>query len=147
MKAVIQEVVRADGAVILFIDEVHTVVGAGTAEGSADAANLLKPLLKKDPKNTKVLQLLAIALFQSGHPEGSQKVAKRLLQLDPANATAQKILARTAAPAAPAMPRPATVLVTGDSAEIIRRAETEEDVFRRDVVPARLGRRPKAITG
>jgi diaminopimelate decarboxylase len=37
-----------------------------------------------------------------------------------------------------AMPRPATVLVTGDRAEIIRRAETEEDVFRRDIVPAHL---------
>jgi len=37
-----------------------------------------------------------------------------------------------------AMPRPATVLVTGDRAEIIRRAETEEDVFRRDLIPERL---------
>jgi diaminopimelate decarboxylase len=37
-----------------------------------------------------------------------------------------------------AMPRPATVLVTGDRAEIIRRAETEEDVFRRDIIPERL---------
>jgi diaminopimelate decarboxylase len=37
-----------------------------------------------------------------------------------------------------ALPRPATVLVTGDQAEIVRRAETEEDVFRRDVVPERL---------
>jgi diaminopimelate decarboxylase len=37
-----------------------------------------------------------------------------------------------------AMPRPATVLVTGDRAEIIRRAETEEDVFRRDLIPVHL---------
>ena len=37
-----------------------------------------------------------------------------------------------------AIPRPATVLVTGDQATIIRRSETEEDVFRRDVIPERL---------
>ncbi len=37
-----------------------------------------------------------------------------------------------------AMPRPATLLVAGDRAEVIRRAETEDDVFRRDVVPERL---------
>jgi diaminopimelate decarboxylase len=41
-----------------------------------------------------------------------------------------------------AMPRPATVLVTGDRAEVIRRAETQEDVFRRDVVPAHLRHTP-----
>ncbi len=39
-----------------------------------------------------------------------------------------------------ALPRPATVLVTGDRAEIIRRAETQEDVFRRDIVLERLRR-------
>jgi diaminopimelate decarboxylase len=39
-----------------------------------------------------------------------------------------------------ALPRPATVLVTGAEAEVVRRAETEEDVFRRDVVPERLRR-------
>lgn len=39
-----------------------------------------------------------------------------------------------------ALPRPATVLVTGGQAEVVRRAETQEDVFRRDVVPERLGR-------
>ncbi|MDW8316681.1 MAG: hypothetical protein RMN53_02390, partial [Anaerolineae bacterium] len=41
-----------------------------------------------------------------------------------------------------AMPRPASVLVTGDRAHLIRRRETEEDVFRRDVIPAHLARRP-----
>src|SRR3954462_5767883 len=43
LKAVIKEVVDSDGQIILFIDELHTVVGAGKAEGSMDAGNLLKP--------------------------------------------------------------------------------------------------------
>ena len=47
LKAVLREVKDADGQVILFIDELHLVVGAGKAEGSADAANLLKPELAR----------------------------------------------------------------------------------------------------
>jgi ATP-dependent Clp protease ATP-binding subunit ClpB len=47
LKAVLREVQSADGSIILFIDELHTVVGAGRAEGSADAANLLKPALAR----------------------------------------------------------------------------------------------------
>jgi ATP-dependent Clp protease ATP-binding subunit ClpB len=47
LKAVIREVKDAEGAVILFIDELHTVIGAGAAEGSSDAANLLKPELAR----------------------------------------------------------------------------------------------------
>ena len=47
LKAVLREVQDAEGSVILFIDELHTVVGAGRAEGSADAANLLKPALAR----------------------------------------------------------------------------------------------------
>jgi ATP-dependent Clp protease ATP-binding subunit ClpB len=47
LKAVLREVQDADGNVILFIDELHTVVGAGAAEGAADAANLLKPALAR----------------------------------------------------------------------------------------------------
>jgi ATP-dependent Clp protease ATP-binding subunit ClpB len=45
LKAVLREVTESDGQVILFIDELHTLVGAGAAEGSMDAANLLKPAL------------------------------------------------------------------------------------------------------
>ncbi|MFH1662775.1 MAG: AAA family ATPase [Chloroflexota bacterium] len=45
LKAVIDEVREAQGEVILFIDEIHTVVGAGAAEGSVDASNMLKPAL------------------------------------------------------------------------------------------------------
>ena len=47
LKAVVREVVDAAGQVILFIDELHTVVGAGRAEGSMDAGNLLKPALAR----------------------------------------------------------------------------------------------------
>ncbi len=47
LKAVLREVADADGRIILFIDELHTVVGAGAAEGGNDAANLLKPALAR----------------------------------------------------------------------------------------------------
>ena len=47
LKAVLKEVISADGEIILFIDELHTVVGAGKAEGAVDAGNLLKPSLAR----------------------------------------------------------------------------------------------------
>ena len=47
LKAVLKEVTAAEGQIILFIDELHTVVGAGAAEGAMDAANLLKPMLAR----------------------------------------------------------------------------------------------------
>ena len=47
LKAVLKEVADADGNVILFIDELHTIVGAGASEGAVDAANLLKPMLAR----------------------------------------------------------------------------------------------------
>src|SRR6202035_3513402 len=47
LKAVLKEVKEAEGEIILFIDELHTVVGAGAAEGAMDASNLLKPLLAR----------------------------------------------------------------------------------------------------
>jgi ATP-dependent Clp protease ATP-binding subunit ClpB len=47
LKAVLAEIRQADGRIILFIDELHTIVGAGAAEGAVDAANLLKPMLAR----------------------------------------------------------------------------------------------------
>jgi ATP-dependent Clp protease ATP-binding subunit ClpB len=47
LKAVLSEVSEAQGTVILFLDELHTIVGAGAAEGAVDAANLLKPMLAR----------------------------------------------------------------------------------------------------
>ena len=51
LKAVLKEVVDAEGNVVLFIDELHTVVGAGKIEGSMDAGNLLKPMLARGELN------------------------------------------------------------------------------------------------
>ncbi len=47
LKAVLNEIKEAEGQVILFMDELHTIVGAGAAEGAVDAANLLKPMLAR----------------------------------------------------------------------------------------------------
>ena len=52
LKAVIKEVTDSDGKIILFIDELHTVVGAGKAEGAMDAGNLLKPALARGELRT-----------------------------------------------------------------------------------------------
>ena len=47
LKAVLQEVSHSDGQIILFLDELHTIVGAGAAEGAMDASNMLKPMLAR----------------------------------------------------------------------------------------------------
>jgi ATP-dependent Clp protease ATP-binding subunit ClpB len=52
LKAVLKEVQDADGQIVLFIDELHTIVGAGAAEGAVDAANLLKPMLARGELRT-----------------------------------------------------------------------------------------------
>src|SRR5678810_764892 len=52
LKAVLKEIADAEGQVILFIDELHTVVGAGAAEGAMDASNLLKPMLARGELHT-----------------------------------------------------------------------------------------------
>ncbi len=51
LKAVLKEITAAEGKIILFIDELHTVVGAGAAEGAMDAGNLLKPMLARGEIN------------------------------------------------------------------------------------------------
>ena len=47
LKAVLKEIIESDGEIICFIDELHTLVGAGGAEGAIDAANMLKPALAR----------------------------------------------------------------------------------------------------
>ncbi|WP_295158830.1 ATP-dependent chaperone ClpB [Selenomonas sp. AE3005] len=47
LKSVLNEITKSDGQILLFIDEVHTVVGAGAAEGAMDAGNLLKPMMAR----------------------------------------------------------------------------------------------------
>jgi len=52
LKAVLKEIAASEGQIILFIDELHTVVGAGAAEGAVDAANMLKPMLARGELHT-----------------------------------------------------------------------------------------------
>ena len=52
LKAVLKEVSEAEGQIVLFIDELHTVVGAGASEGSMDASNMLKPMLARGELHT-----------------------------------------------------------------------------------------------
>ena len=52
LKAVLKEVSEAEGRIVLFIDELHTVVGAGASEGSMDASNMLKPMLARGELHT-----------------------------------------------------------------------------------------------
>jgi len=52
LKAVLKEITESEGQVILFIDELHTVVGAGAAEGAIDASNMLKPMLARGELHT-----------------------------------------------------------------------------------------------
>ncbi|WP_286954373.1 AAA family ATPase, partial [Aminobacterium sp. UBA5277] len=47
LKAVLNEIKESNGEIILFIDELHTIVGAGAAEGAIDAGNMLKPMLAR----------------------------------------------------------------------------------------------------
>ena len=47
LKSVLNEIAKSDGQILLFIDEIHTVVGAGATEGAMDAGNLLKPMLAR----------------------------------------------------------------------------------------------------
>ena len=47
LKAVLKEIADAEGQIIVFIDELHTIVGAGAAEGAMDAGNMLKPMLAR----------------------------------------------------------------------------------------------------
>ncbi len=51
-KAVLKEITESDGKIILFIDELHTIVGAGSSEGAIDASNMLKPALARGELNT-----------------------------------------------------------------------------------------------
>ncbi|HXG88196.1 MAG TPA: ATP-dependent chaperone ClpB [Vicinamibacterales bacterium] len=52
LKAVLKEILEAEGQIVLFIDELHTVVGAGASEGSLDASNMLKPMLARGELHT-----------------------------------------------------------------------------------------------
>jgi len=62
-KAALEEVIKADGKIVLFIDELHTILGAGNAEGAMDAANMLKPLLARG--ELRVIGATTLAEYRS----------------------------------------------------------------------------------
>src|SRR5437667_264 len=70
LKAVLKEIAASEGQIILFIDELHTVVGAGAAEGAVDAANLLKPMLARG-------ELHAIGATRSSGASASSRSSAR----------------------------------------------------------------------
>jgi ATP-dependent Clp protease ATP-binding subunit ClpB len=74
LKAVLREVSEASGQIILFIDELHTIVGAGNAEGSADAANMLKPALARG--ELRCIGATTLDEFRK-HIEGDAALARR----------------------------------------------------------------------
>jgi ATP-dependent Clp protease ATP-binding subunit ClpB len=74
LKAVLREVTEAEGQVILFIDELHTIVGAGAAEGAADAANMLKPALARG--ELRCIGATTLDEYRK-HVEGDAALARR----------------------------------------------------------------------
>ena len=75
LKAVMREVERSEGKIILFIDEMHTLVGAGAAEGSMDASNMLKPALARG--DIRVIGATTLKEFQR-HIEHDPALTRRL---------------------------------------------------------------------
>ena len=61
LKAVIKDVTTSSGRVILFIDEIHTVVGAGATSGAMDASNLLKPMLGRGGAQLCLMRVIPCA--------------------------------------------------------------------------------------
>jgi len=92
LKEVIEELVESDGEVVLFIDELHTIVGAGSAEGSLDAANILKPALGRGR-----IQVIGATTFDEfrKNVEKDKALARRFQPIvveEPSISDAEKIL-------------------------------------------------------
>jgi hypothetical protein len=96
LKAVLREVTESQGEIVLFIDELHTIVGAGAAEGAADAANMLKPALAhyQREKNagatgTDFRYQYAMALYVGAIAQGDDAAGRQARQLALAEAAEQ----------------------------------------------------------
>jgi len=86
LKAVLQEIEQAAGEIVLFIDEMHTLVGAGKAEGSMDASNLLKPMLARGELHC--IGATTLAEYQK-HVEKDAALARRFQPLFVAEPTVE----------------------------------------------------------
>ena len=73
LKAVLKEVTESQGEIVLFIDELHTVVGAGAAEGAMDASNMLKPMLARG--ELRCVGATTLNEYQQAHREGRRSRA------------------------------------------------------------------------
>ncbi|HEY4504300.1 MAG TPA: AAA family ATPase [Candidatus Paceibacterota bacterium] len=92
LKNIIKEIEKSEGKIILFIDEIHTIVGAGSAEGSVDAANMLKPALARG--DLRAIGATTIKEYQK-YIEKDQALARRFQPVyveEPTNEDAMAIL-------------------------------------------------------
>src|SRR5205807_7519383 len=69
LKTALEEVVASKGQIILFVDELHTVLGAGAAEGAMDAANMLKPMLARG--DLRMIGATTLAEYRSIERDGA----------------------------------------------------------------------------
>ena len=104
LKTALEEAVAAEGRVVLFLDELHTVLGAGAAEGAMDAANMLKPLLARG--ELRVIGATTLAEFRKIERDGA--LARRfspVLSRSPRSTTRSRSCAACASPTRPTTTR------------------------------------------
>ena len=136
LKAVLKEIADARGEVILFMDELHTIVGAGAAEGAVDAANLLKPMLARG-------ELRAVGATTLDEYQQARREGRRARAPLPARSTSASRASRTRSRSCAAS-RSATRRTTRSTitdAALIAAATLLAPLHRRPL-PARQGDRP-----